>query len=94
VTVAVLLVRSGLDGRSQPAATTTVPTTSVELTQPAQTEPPTRTTTTGERFYRVKSGDTLEGIAAQFGTSVEALLELNPNVDPVALTVGQRIRVG
>jgi LysM repeat protein len=93
VTIAVLLVRSGLDGNDQSGATTTTPTTSVELTQPAQTEPPTQTSTTGARFYRVKSGDTLEGIAAQFGTSVEALLELNPRADPVALTVGQRIRV-
>jgi LysM repeat protein len=42
----------------------------------------------------VKSGDTLEAIAARHGTSVERLLELNPEIDPVALTIGQRIRVG
>ena len=28
------------------------------------------------------------------GTTVEALLELNPGIDPVALNIGQRIRVG
>jgi hypothetical protein len=32
-------------------------------------------------------------IADQYDTSVEQLLVLNPDIDPVALTVGQRIRV-
>ena len=45
------------------------------------------------RFYRVRSGDTLERIAARYDTTVADLVELNPNVDPNALTVGQRIRV-
>jgi LysM repeat protein len=32
-------------------------------------------------------------IADEHDTTVEQLLALNPDVDPVALTVGQRIRV-
>jgi len=43
--------------------------------------------------YRVKSGDTLESIAAKFNTTVDDLLTLNPNVDPLALSPRQRIRV-
>lgn len=53
-------------------------------------------TDTGEverRFYRIKVGDTLESIAERFDTTVEELLQLNPGVDPLALTPGQRIRV-
>jgi LysM repeat protein len=42
----------------------------------------------------VQAGDTLESIAEKHGTTVEALLELNPGIDPVALNIGQRIRVG
>ena len=38
-------------------------------------------------------GDTLETVAEEQGTTVERLLILNPDVDPVALTIGQRIRV-
>ena len=41
----------------------------------------------------IKAGDTFETVAEQYGTTVEELRELNPRVDPVALTIGQRIRV-
>jgi LysM repeat protein len=93
----VLLVRAGLSGSDgTPVATlpTTTGATAATTTEPVTS--PTRTsteTTGGVRFYRIESGDTLESIAADHGTSVEVLLELNPDVDPVALTVGQRIRV-
>jgi LysM repeat protein len=93
----VLLVRAGLSGSDATPVATLPATTSITTT--ANTESvtsPTRTTTEttgGARFYTIESGDTLESIAADHGTSVEVLLELNPEVDPVALTVGQRIRV-
>jgi len=32
-------------------------------------------------------------VADEFDTTVEELLVLNPGLDPVALTIGQRIRV-
>ncbi|MBQ8807694.1 MAG: LysM peptidoglycan-binding domain-containing protein [Clostridia bacterium] len=41
--------------------------------------------------YNVNPGDTFLSIALRFGTSVEALLEANPDVDPYNLEVGQRI---
>jgi LysM repeat protein len=43
--------------------------------------------------YVVQTGDTLGGIAAKTGVSVERLQELNPNVDPQALTSGQRLKL-
>jgi teichoic acid transport system ATP-binding protein len=43
--------------------------------------------------YVVQAGDTLGGIAEKTGVSVEALQELNPNVDPQALTSGQRLKL-
>ena len=91
-TVAVLLVRSGLE-----KGETTVPTgtTAVTTSQSATTTPVTSTTTNpaGAEFYVIQAGDTLAVIADQYDTTVEQLLVLNPDVDPVALTVGQRIRV-
>jgi LysM repeat protein len=58
------------------------------------TEP---TTTQGgrqaRRFYRVREGDFLETIAQRFDTTVDDLLQLNPNVDPNNLQPGQRLRV-
>ncbi len=41
----------------------------------------------------VVSGDTLEAIALRYGTTVSALLQLNPGVTPLALQVGQRLRL-
>ena len=93
VTIAVLLVRSGLDdGRT--SATTTSVTTTTTTTRPATTR---RTTTSTPRppreFYEIQSGDTFATIAAEYDTTVEELLLLNPDVDPQALRIGQRIRV-
>lgn len=50
---------------------------------------------TGEaEFYRIKEGDTLDQIAVDFGTTVDDLLILNPEItDPLAIQPGQRIRV-
>jgi LysM repeat protein len=78
-------ISSSSSGKSN-GSTSTLPTTS---------EP--GTTTTGKpgkkRFYRVRSGDTLESIAAKFETTVDDLLRLNPGIDPLALSPRQRIRV-
>jgi LysM repeat protein len=94
VTIAVLLVRSGLSNGSEGKPATTAAT----ATAPATTEPPGTTTgattgASGAQFYEIQSGDTLAVIADRYDTTVEQLLVLNPDVDPVALTVGDRIRV-
>lgn len=39
----------------------------------------------------IQPGDTLEGIARQYGTSVESILESNPGIDPNYLRIGQRL---
>jgi LysM repeat protein len=95
-TILVLLVHSSLnsdDGRTSapPAARTATGAGG----GPATGEP---TTTRGsavrrKRFYAVRTGDTLEAIAARFDTTTADLLELNPEIDPLTLTPGQRIRV-
>jgi LysM repeat protein len=94
-TIAVLLVRAALtdegEATTPPAATTTLPTTTAN---PTDTGTGTTTTNTaGAEYYKIKAGDTLAVVAEQYGTTVEQLMVLNPDVDPVALTIGQRIRV-
>jgi LysM repeat protein len=44
-------------------------------------------------FYRVKLNDTLGLIAEKTQVPVERLQELNPELDPQSLVVGQRIRL-
>jgi LysM repeat protein len=91
-TVAILLVRSGLDnGDATPPSVTTAATTTAATTEPGTTG--STTNAAGAEFYVIQAGDTLAVIADEHDTSVEQLLVLNPDVDPVALNVGQRIRV-
>jgi LysM repeat protein len=98
-TIAVLLVRAGLDNADPTASPVTTAVTTAVTPTTATTEPAGTTTdgsTTeppGAEFYEIQSGDTLAVIADRYDTSVEQLLVLNPDIDPVALTVGQRIRV-
>jgi LysM domain-containing protein len=44
-------------------------------------------------YYRVRAGDTLARIAARTKTPVARLQRLNPNVQPTALFIGQRLRL-
>ena len=94
-TIAVLIVRAGLSNgetASTPTVTTTATTT---VAEPGRTTTAAGTTTapSGAEFYEIEPGDTLAVVAERFDTTVEELLVLNPEVDPVALTIGQRIRV-
>ena len=89
-TILVVLIERGLNNDSSSSTTSTpsLPTvgTTVETT-------PTTPTSKKKKVYRVKAGDTLESIAAKFSTTVDDLLALNPGIDPLALSPGQKIRV-
>jgi LysM repeat protein len=100
VTIAVLLIRSGLQGGhgATPTTQTVAHVTTGRAAAPRSKKPTrpatTAATTTGAAvYYTVQSGDTYGSIAARYGTSVPALEALNPGVSSTALTVGQRIRV-
>jgi LysM repeat protein len=101
VTIAVLLIKSGLDNGSQ-EQTVAAPTTTARTTTEAQTTTklvltgtvPTTTAPANAQYYVIQSGDTLGAIASKYDTTVDQLLTLNPEIDPSALQPGQRIRVG
>jgi LysM repeat protein len=94
-TIFVLIVRSGMDDDSPNTGATTQATTRAAPTPTtrAVTTTAAATTTAEAELYEIQSGDTLETIAAAHGTTVDALIELNPGIDPRALTVGDQIRV-
>jgi LysM repeat protein len=45
----------------------------------------------GAATYRIQAGDTLYTLAQRFGTTVAAILSLNPGINPNALQIGQII---
>ena len=87
--ILVVLIQRGLNNDSPSATGSTTPT----VTTPSDTTPTTTHSNQKKKVYRVKTGDTLESIAAKFNTTVDDLLALNPGVDPLALSPGQKIRV-
>ena len=95
VTIAALLIRSGFESGSSGSATpATIATTT---TQSATTTASTSTTTAtaeAKQYYTIQAGDTLDTVAARYGKTTDDLLALNPGVDPHALRIGQKIRVG
>ncbi|HEU4450686.1 MAG TPA: LysM domain-containing protein [Gaiellaceae bacterium] len=94
-TVLVVLVQRGFedDADTAPGPATGAVETGTTETGGRGDETTTGSGNPGRRFYRVRDGDTLETIAARFEIEVDELLELNPGIDPLALTPGQRIRV-
>jgi peptidoglycan DL-endopeptidase LytF len=90
VTIAVLLVRSGLQTNASPGTTSVATTQSTPTTTGATTG---TTTAQQKQFYRLRSGETLSDVAIRFSTTVEDLLALNPGIEPTNLNVGQRIRI-
>jgi LysM repeat protein len=87
VTIGVLVVRSGFEHGKHHGAT---PTTTVTTTTKKKHQVHGRA---HARMYTVQSGDTLGSIAGKEGTTVARLEQLNPNIDPTALRIGQKIRV-
>jgi LysM repeat protein len=79
-TAAALLVRAGLKaGTEKPSS----PGATVTANAPS-----------GKRaYYRVRAGDTLGVVAERFDTTLDDLIALNPQIDPNALKIGQRVRI-
>lgn len=46
-----------------------------------------------ERYYQIKSGDTFWRLSQLFSTTVQAIIAANPELNPDALKIGQRIRI-
>ena len=90
VVVAAIVLGSGVlgddEGGDTSARTSDLPT-ATERTTTAERKQRRRAT------YTIKANDTLSGIAAETGTTVERLQELNPELDPQGLVAGQKIKL-
>jgi LysM repeat protein len=84
-----LVVKSHVNGTGGAGATTgaTAPTGALVHS----TRLPTKRTV--HKFYRVKPGNTLSGIAQKTGVPIATIERLNPNVNASALQNGQRLRL-
>lgn len=47
----------------------------------------------GPHDYTIKAGDTLDAIAKYYGVTIPTLLQLNPQVNPTRLQIGQVIHI-
>jgi len=82
----------------QPTSVSTPPTTAAtpgaETPTPEPTAEPSPTEAANPAVYVVQPGDVLGAIAEQFGTTVEELMALNPEItDPGDIQPGQEIRL-
>ena len=65
----------------------------LESSTPVKASATTAMITDGKEEYTVVSGDTLSGIANQFGLRVRDILDANDSVDPRNLRVGQKLLI-
>lgn len=54
-------------------------------------QPPSHTCPGGSQPYTIQAGDTIYLLAIRFHTSVDAIMRLNPGINPNALMIGQVI---
>jgi LysM repeat protein len=100
VLVAFLAIVSGSSdsGTTPPSSdsstsTSTKSTTTATKTSTAGTTKKSAKSGSTDKTYTVQVGDTLGGIADKTGVPLDRIEELNPDVDPHAMTTGQEIRL-
>ena len=86
VTVAVVLVRSGLEHGPSSARTTTT-------TRRIQPSPQVSTTANKREYWTVRAGDTFGVISTKTGVSVARIQRLNPKVTSTSLFIGEKVRI-
>jgi LysM repeat protein len=76
-----------------PSATTTTTSKSAAKKKSAAKTTTTTAASGSNASYTVQVGDTLGGIADKTGVPLDRIQTLNPNVDPHAMTAGQKIKL-
>jgi LPXTG-site transpeptidase (sortase) family protein len=90
--IVTLATSSGSSSHASPPPTLAV---QVAQSQPLPTETPAPPTPVPavEQSYTVQGGDRLSAIAAQFGVSVDSIVQLNGLRDANAISIGQVLRI-
>jgi LysM repeat protein len=82
VTVAVVLIRAGMNAGSSTASRTTSVATSVTTRKPA-----------AKRFFTVRAGDTFSTISRKTHVPAATIARLNPKASSTSLFIGEKIRI-
>jgi LysM repeat protein len=97
-TLAVVLIRSGLEsghtGATTPTAT--APTTTrkhVATTTTTKTTRKPKPKAGAAQYWTVQAGDTFGVISSKSGVPVATIEQLNPNVSSTSLFIGEKIRI-
>ncbi|HZQ81237.1 MAG TPA: LysM domain-containing protein [Gaiellaceae bacterium] len=94
VTIAVVLIRSGMESgggssASPPPRTSRPPTLASVSTTTTASKPHT----TAKRYWTVKAGDTFGVISSETGVPAATIEQLNPTVKSTSLFIGEKIRI-
>ena len=90
----VLVISSSTRDDEQPASGTTTLERTAERQQRARDKDERRERRRRRaRTYTVQPGDTPSGIADKTGVPLETIEELNPELDPQSLNVGDKLRL-
>jgi LysM repeat protein len=90
VTVAIVLIRAGMNAGSKGAETATPPARRhVTTTTAGRTHKPPA----GRRFYTVQAGDTFSVISRKTGVAVATIARLNPKASSTSLHIGEKLRI-
>lgn len=96
-TIAIVLIRAGIDSGHDHAAKTTVivPQTPYKRVSTTASKSKTKrtSTTTGKQFWTVQAGDTFSVISSKSGVPIATIQELNPNASSTTLHIGEKIRI-
>jgi LysM repeat protein len=94
-TVAIVLVRSGIDaGDDAGTRTGSVPTiTRKQVATTTTTKRRATTTGSSQAFWVVQAGDTFGVISTKTGVPVATIERLNPNASSTSLFIGEKIRL-
>jgi LysM repeat protein len=89
VTIAVVLVRAGLESGT-PAAKATKTSTVRVLPVAVRRQ---IVTTKGKQYWKVRAGDTFGVVSRLTGVPVRTLERLNPRVSSTSLFIGEKVRI-
>ncbi len=75
------------------ALATAIPATALPAAAPAPIEPTSPLAAAETLAYSVRQGDLLIDLALRFNTSLEAIVALNPQINPDSLVIGDVLRI-
>jgi LysM repeat protein len=96
VTIAVVLIRSGINHGKTKTPAATAPVTTHSATTTTRSQPPKKKKKkkpSTRRYYTVQAGDTFNVISSKTGVPVATIARLNPKASSTSLFIGEKIRI-